>query len=82
MPLLHCPKCCPKKWETVHGVAGSTSHDYAPSAWAEHPTETVDTAAGVLPRLVAVEPWGWRCENCGHFKRPRKRRAKLASQGA
>jgi hypothetical protein len=28
--MKHCPKCCPKKWENVHGVTGTVSHSYEP----------------------------------------------------
>lgn len=78
MPLLHCPKCCPKKWETVQGVAGSCSHTWDVEKWVEHPTETVEVLPGRFePRLVAGGPWGWRCENCGHFKKPRAKRTKV-----
>jgi hypothetical protein len=74
MPLLHCPKCCPKKWETVQGVAGSCSHDWQPSEWREVSGEFEVIQGVTVPKIEAVKPWGWKCENCGHFKRPRNRR--------
>lgn len=71
MPLLHCPKCCPKKWETVQGVAGSCAHSWDASDWREVPGEFVFIEGERTPRIEAVLPWGWRCDNCGNFKRPR-----------
>lgn len=75
MPLLHCPKCCPKRWETVQGVAGSCSHSWEPSGYRETgEVERIEYAPGKFvetPKLEAIEPWGWKCDNCGHFKRPR-----------